>query len=274
MNDPDAAVIAPSPRPTTHREEAAFNDLPILALVETDRYCDQCSHNLLSQAIRRDERTGVLLVRCPECGRLHPAAGTATAVRPWLHRFAVILLLLWFATIGFAVTMVGMAQVGLTIAIMEELTTSTRIVNITGTSTTVVRTQHRTPVAQTRDHFWMVLSTRVLLGAVGFIAMTASVIAFHHWRRWAQLILATGPPIVVASLLWIGFAYDQPGLMAWSIRPIAGSAAALIVGGLIAVLVGRMVARFMVIALVPPRMRWPLAFLWIADGKTLSGMAA
>jgi hypothetical protein len=72
-----------------------FEDLAPVAFVEIDRYCEACGYNLRTQAVRRDPRTQVLLTRCPECGRHHPAADGTTAARAWVRRFSPLLLCGW-----------------------------------------------------------------------------------------------------------------------------------------------------------------------------------
>ncbi len=72
-----------------------FGSLPLVAEIETDRFCDECGYNLRTQAVRRDTQTGLLLARCPECGRYHAANQETSASRPWLRRLATMLLSWW-----------------------------------------------------------------------------------------------------------------------------------------------------------------------------------
>src|SRR6185503_7723206 len=67
--------------------------------LETDTFCLECGYNLHSQAVVRDERLGIFVCRCPECGRYHPAGIGVTATRTWLNRFATLLLFFWILII-------------------------------------------------------------------------------------------------------------------------------------------------------------------------------
>ncbi|MDB5300946.1 MAG: hypothetical protein JWO87_2609, partial [Phycisphaerales bacterium] len=42
---------------------------PVISNIHTDTFCESCGYNLHTQAVVRDERLGLLICRCPECGR-------------------------------------------------------------------------------------------------------------------------------------------------------------------------------------------------------------
>src|SRR4029079_18116386 len=63
--------------------------------LECDLFCENCGYNLHGQPVNRDERLGILLCRCPECGRFHPAGHRTTATSVWLSRLAAAFLALW-----------------------------------------------------------------------------------------------------------------------------------------------------------------------------------
>ncbi|MEM7809784.1 MAG: hypothetical protein AAF561_16865 [Planctomycetota bacterium] len=65
-----------------------------LAVVETDIFCS-CGYNLHGQRTQVDERLGFVVVRCPECGKWHPANQYATSNSVWLRRFATFVLFCW-----------------------------------------------------------------------------------------------------------------------------------------------------------------------------------
>src|SRR3954470_4746813 len=65
------------------------------ARLETDTFCVECGYNLHSQAVERDERLGIFVCRCPECGAFHPAGTGITAVSTWMSRLATGLLIVW-----------------------------------------------------------------------------------------------------------------------------------------------------------------------------------
>jgi len=79
------------------REPPTEPDRPTapVGVIEMDRFCDRCGYNLRTQAVTRDEHTGILICRCPECGTFHPAGVATDAGRAWWGRFGTLLLLFW-----------------------------------------------------------------------------------------------------------------------------------------------------------------------------------
>src|SRR5437016_7943719 len=63
--------------------------------LEVDHFCEFCGYNLHGQVVARDERLGIMVCRCPECGRYHAAGHGATAKSIWVARMAAVALLLW-----------------------------------------------------------------------------------------------------------------------------------------------------------------------------------
>src|SRR4051794_38523229 len=63
--------------------------------LEADTFCQECGYNLHGQPVSQDERLGILLVRCPECGKHHPAGYQTTASSIWTARIATAFLVLW-----------------------------------------------------------------------------------------------------------------------------------------------------------------------------------
>src|SRR5690348_9086636 len=68
---------------------------PVIGHMQTDTFCEGCGYNLHTQAVMRDQRLGIIVCRCPECGRFAPAGQGATATRVWLNRAATLFLTLW-----------------------------------------------------------------------------------------------------------------------------------------------------------------------------------
>ena len=91
--------------------EATQHTTPI-AYVDLDRYCSRCSYNLRTLPVERDGRTGIPMVRCPECGTFHPANELASALRPWVHRFGAIALGGWILLLLFVFFWLGMGRGG------------------------------------------------------------------------------------------------------------------------------------------------------------------
>jgi hypothetical protein len=92
-------------------ESASVPATERFSVVETDHFCD-CGYNLHNQRTERDARLGFAIVRCPECGKFHPANHASTANRVWLKRLAAVLLLVWVLTLLFFYVALGFAAFG------------------------------------------------------------------------------------------------------------------------------------------------------------------
>ena len=64
-------------------------------VIEVDTFCTGCHYNLHGQAVTVDDRLGIPVCRCPECGRFHPAGVGVTASGVWVRRLATVLLFNW-----------------------------------------------------------------------------------------------------------------------------------------------------------------------------------
>src|SRR4051812_6127348 len=72
-------------------------------VLETDVFCLNCGYNLHAQPVTRDERLGIFVCRCPECGRFHPAGAGVTAAGLWAGRLATAALTCWVLVVLFSV---------------------------------------------------------------------------------------------------------------------------------------------------------------------------
>ena len=66
-----------------------------IACIDLDRFCGDCGYNLRTLPVYRDDRTGIPVVRCTECGRYQSANDASTALRPWLDRLTLFALGTW-----------------------------------------------------------------------------------------------------------------------------------------------------------------------------------
>ncbi len=266
-----------------------FDRQPPVAYIETDRYCEGCGYNLRTQPVRRDARTRVLLCRCPECGGFQPVREGVTAGRVWLQRLGTLGLFVWIVTILAAVFGLGAAQVGLTYASVDELTTYRQVTvpgptqsqPAGGGTTTIIiggqrittsgsgtTTTYRREVRESDplDRLFIALMQGISF-ALGFVLLLLAVVVFHHWRRWGYLVPAVLVPIVTGVLAWYIWSVECPHLIDWAEPTFVRQAAANLAGGLTGILLGRPFARLLVTLTLPGKLRQVLAFLWLADGK-------
>ena len=74
MRDPNEATIE------SQSEHPGTRAAPV-ACIDLDRFCEGCAYNLRTLPVYRDERTGIPVVRCPECGRFQSANDASTVAR-------------------------------------------------------------------------------------------------------------------------------------------------------------------------------------------------
>ena len=271
---------------------AEFEQQTVAALIETDRFCEKCGYNLRTQPIRRDPRTDILLSRCPECGGFAPARDGATAGSVWLQRLGTLGLFIWIILILSLCFGLGMAQFGVTLGTLEEMSyvdwnagpivPATQAVTLPGGQIQItnngVTTVYSTPSSGrisyrriVRENMEYAGLFKALMHGFGFLAgflmLMLLAVVLHHWRKWAYLF----PAILVPALIGVGMYYawtiDYPYLRDWAGQKIISLAAVNLAGGLTGVVFGRPFARLVCTLLLPRRSRQVMAFLWLTDGK-------
>lgn len=96
---------------------------PAVAIIETDAFCEGCGFNLHTQNVWRDERLGISVCRCPECGRHHAAGMRTTAGSAWARRAALAGLVAWLVVQLAFVVGVFFSFVGFSAAASDGLVT-------------------------------------------------------------------------------------------------------------------------------------------------------
>jgi len=255
-----------------------------LACIEVDRFCTGCGYNLRTLPVLRDERTGVLLVRCTECGKHHPANDGTTITQSWLHRLTSMVVVGWVLILLATYVLSGFLQGALMYGTLEELTGYNRSIYSTSgpgqitiingrvvTTRTVNASAGQTPALTPRAYqpeyvifLAMMLVFSCLLGA---IIIGGATVVFPHWRRLAYVGMTPIVPLIVATVITLVWMHEAPGLFDWGLRVTAAHAGVHLVGGLLGAFAGRAAVRTIVRVMLPPGVRPRLAFLWLADGK-------
>jgi len=269
-------------------------------VLELDAFCAGCHYNLHGQVVTVDDRLGIAVCRCPECGRFHPAGSGVTTNSVWLRRFATLLLFIWVGVV-LIVTGLGMlAMAGVISSSIDgftdwrQVTKSGKpvvikivngvnvwmeegtniVVNSNGNNVRNVYTIRPFLTAYDSDGRPNIAAPIISAVSVflGFLAGTLCVTLLWHWPRnryfWCLLI-----PLVPSGLLALSYgSSDQYEFIRNPVfERIAGQAGLQCVGLLLGIMVGRKVSRTVVRMLVPPKARQLLAFLWQVDGKTMPG---
>ena len=220
--------------------------------VQVDAFCAQCSYNLFSQVVLRDERLGILVCRCPECGRFSSAAALSTANQKLADRLATGA---WIVYLALFLGLVGIAVGGLL-----------------GTQGTYLDDSFSklTPSNPPMDiSTWPELLGAAIAGSLlgGFFAVFC-----WHWRRgWRYL--AGLLPCLLAPLTWYfwhssGIPSEAKHYICWWAIKVLGVVVGLQTMCIIAgEAIGRPFARLALNILLPSRPRRYLGFLWFVDGK-------
>ena len=104
----------------------------------------------------------------------------------------------------------------------------------------------------------------------GFIAGTLCVTLLWHWPRWRYLWMLLLPAIPVTILVMVYRQIPEYVIIRLDcIEHLLSQAGIQSLGILLGVLLGRKVSRFLIRAIIPPKPRQALAFLWSVDGKKL-----
>jgi hypothetical protein len=250
---------------------------PTIGRVQTDTFCAGCGYNLHTQAVLRDERLGILVCRCPECGRYSAAGQTTTASRVWLNRLATGLLAGWvtFLLVLFALCtlFLGMLAYGHTMEmtrwVAPNYPSNKRSVVMPYKPYRMVREPSDDPDERS-NRFWAQAFMAVVAG--GLALFTGGLFAVLLWHcKGIGRFTAFVPPLLGCSVAAFAWQNDlmTVRIREWGLAQIGLYLLLELVCVGIGLVIGRPIARGMLRILVPPKPRQHLAFLWTTDGRTL-----
>jgi hypothetical protein len=263
--------------------------------LEIDVFCVECGYNLHSQAVVRDERLGIFVCRCPECGRFHPAGVGVTATSAWLRRAGTMLLVFWVLIVLFAIFWIVMGLGAIQVGFIETFTYRKMVAMdgrevewtmnptgsggrgyqaiLKGTTQPVTQWRNVATLRPSRGEYrrtkWDMIPFAIAAAALGFITGLLLVAFLWHWKRrrypWVMVL-----PLAVAAFVSTVFYYDDDFMFIreWAIRMVFGWAMFELAFMGVGILFGRPIVRGMLRMFVPPRPRQHFAFLWTVDGKT------
>jgi len=274
-----------------------------LGQIQTDRACIGCGFNLFGQTIVRDEHYGMPIARCPECGRvcaLQEYPGLGAWARRWSSGLAAVWLLVAIGLLSLVLTLsiaptgpvleaqvTGIAEVIAERHMLDEQANPKPGARLRGTRSVwsgideqwaeqndigaIVR--ERGPVwTQLDDGYTIVLALlwlmiyaailawpvvltragRLRVGAygAGAVLLGGVITAMLFRNQAATASLARSYALGVAWPTLVGISY-----------PVLATAA------FASAFSGRVLARCVIRAALPPRYRLVFAELWRADGK-------
>jgi hypothetical protein len=238
----------------------AFDQEPVLAYVEVDRFCTHCGYNLHGRPVRRESNTQLLLANCPECGRLTEANQSTIAAFPWLRRLTTAVLLLWTLFLVLLMLWEAGVQIGIWMTTADE---------IRWYALYRPEFDHYSEDTITMMIAIFAGSTALSALAVGLITVVAP-----HWPRWGYYALAIVRPIVIATAITMIWRLAYPDYFELIFPFLIGSLISVLTGGFLGLYCARPLTRLMIRLALPKRFILPLAYLWIIDGKIPPGAKA
>jgi len=245
----------------------------VVGTLQTDTFCEACGYNLHTQAVWKDERLGLLVCRCPECGRYCPAGHGSSAARTWLNRLATALLVWW---VFFLLLLFGLLTLFQGMIAYGYVADSVRWTNVPlpNGKMMISRYEARDYAAEPADSQQRHQTESLTLGVIAIIlaGFGGCVFSVFFWHaRGAGRLLAFLPPLIgcsVATLIWLSDPLTEFVRVFGVVR--IGTFFLLESASVAAGLVfGRPIARGVLTLIVPPKPRQHLAFLWTTDGKAL-----
>jgi len=241
-----------------------------VACIELDRFCEKCGYNLRTLPVYRDERTGIPVVRCTECGQFQSANDAATAFRPWLHRLTSLVIGVWVLCMIGIFFWLGIAEGAMSYATLDEMThrAGTQVQRIgTMTIRTGIGTGPMQVWSDMPDHDLFVSCMMIGSFCLAFVVGLLASVLCPHWRRVVGAAVAAGMALVAGVVIAVTWDYEAPNLLTWGLPYIAGHTGMQILGGVIGAAYGRPITRGIVRVFLPPSVRPRLAYLWLTDGK-------
>jgi hypothetical protein len=234
--------------------EAPLDGAP-LGRLECDAFCT-CGYNLYRQAVVRDARLDVALVRCPECGRWHPAGHGATAASVWMTRLAKLLLVAWILLLLVAAAVMVLIQMAFNLYAHDQV---------------LWGNYYSYGYGMPEETYGRYVFFLFPFG-MGVFAGLIQAVGMWHLRflpRLVPMLLILGSAAFFSLASLSGYSGDYQ-VMAYVAIIITSGVTAL--GWIVTAAAGRAPARWLALLLVPPGPRQYLAFLWHADGREPPGV--
>jgi hypothetical protein len=234
-----------------------------VSTVQVNSYCAYCNYNLYSQKVSRDDRLGILVCRCPECGRFTAAGAMSTANQKLMQRLSTGAIIIY---VGFLIgllaifaTVLGVCQAG------------------------ILQNRYWIDYPPPANPNWnpspdqFSIRPALISGAItgsllgGFFAVFC-----WHWRRHWRFLAAVAP-LLIALLVWntwdvpnygVSKIVPRSDLVGWGIRWLSVIAGVQILSIIVGELTGRPIGRLVLRILVPASLLQYLSFLWYVDGKS------
>ena len=257
--------------------------------IEGVRPCLQCGHDLNGQPILKEPDLGLLLARCPECGRAaalveHPTLGV------WGRRLGVLVLTTIVGVVVILSIVTAASMFGVTMGMFQELSSDARVTlgqMIPENTWQVTEDWWRANGTAARPVMWRAVDPwNPDVMTLGIIFLLLSLIAGVLWSgvllgvRWRWLpLFGIGIGVSSWALTWLpvlttrnaqglSFPVSTRDFVMREMLPLVGLGvtAFLTLSLVVGLLVGRPILRAAVGFILPARSRRMLRPLWDVDG--------
>ena len=228
---------------------AGFEDEPTLSIVREGHLCQGCAYPLVGETIRRDPRTGLPLVCCPECGRYYSAHALADDLGERERRQTMLSCHSHIAGVCFATFLLYIL-------------------------TWIMWGLMNGALSEWGDRGlarWV--SVGVIAGCVPavvwFAATVLADLLMPHWRRRRVGVVMIGLAVLFATLpLPIAEInrYHGPSFPMWQLAASLIVFVAALIGVSVVYLTIPHATRGLAKAMLAPPLRAPMAYLWVRDG--------
>ena len=283
--------------PQNTRDNAHEN--PPAGHIRADRACVSCGFNLYGQPVTKEPHYGLAIARCPECGTAAALQQYPTATH-LVSRYHAVLSAFWIAILLLMAvinvwdlrTMVDHAsreagaELASTIAVdfdawsqQQQSQGSTSSFSVYQIDPTWIR-DHLDATIRDAGGLWANLSPNAV-----YALMTASLAAVFWGVWWSiallgssrrRVMIASMGIVLAATLLELAPSTNQSNWRGNNPRFIAGERympvmlpavmGVVTIGIVLGIWIGRPLARWLIVAALPPRSRVPFGVFWTRDG--------
>lgn len=247
--------------------------------IEADMFCADCGYNLHMLDVVRDERLGIAIVQCPECGKYHPAGHATGAGRVWLNRLASLLIAAWVLLLVVGVLGLGFFSGVLDVMKIEGFVMRAEVINPHPIAPGAWSRVYVPAMPRNTEDAWLMFiansainAASITLGFLGGMALAA--LLPHVGRRHVVWLLFM--PLAAVCVVSFGFYMDRQRYgegMKWFITSRLVLEFFLQCMGLImGARFGRPVARGMLRVALSRRLLQYVRPLWEVDGKVPPGI--
>ena len=225
-----------------------------LAWVQNDLFCN-CGYNLFAQPVQHDDRLGIPVSRCPECGQFHAMTTTFASLSNWRARQEQLIILTVTLSVLIFLGLSILGLWGMQMGYMEldrEYTFYIQRHTYIYQSPNGMGYNNPNPTGQVQM-YWFMHFYRFLCALAGFIFVNIVMTFFWHWKKRLYYVLLAIPLLAAGFSVWFviidnqnaayQYRYDETSIIFGALFEISGM--------VIAIWLGRRTVRGLIRVFVP-----------------------